>query len=221
MCSFQYDGDLVSATLNRNAAGGMYRTREYKEYREVIGWLGKANYDGESRKDRLYAVHLDINLRDIKRRGHRRDIDNLTKPVLDALTKIIWDDDTQVTELHIKLEREAEVPGFTLVIYDIGYWHHYVRLALCPQCDKEFETPRYYKHAKFCSRPCMDAYRRLTNKCLECGKEFTYIRAIKYTKSNKFCCLPCYWVYMKKHPEEYKNVKENLSKAHTKGCVTG
>ncbi|MBI9042897.1 MAG: RusA family crossover junction endodeoxyribonuclease [Anaerolineaceae bacterium] len=53
------------------------------------------------------AVNLEFRLPDRR----RRDLDNLTKAVLDGCNKVIFEDDTQVGELHIWKKVDRERPG--------------------------------------------------------------------------------------------------------------
>lgn len=205
VCEIKYDGDLVPATLGQGK-GVMFRNPQYKAFREVVSWLYKSNYAGECRNDRLYKVEIRMeqNTTGNRRRFYRGDIDNLTKPILDSATGIIWKDDSQVAELHIKLDREGKTPGFKATIYEVGYWHHYRKSKTCLNCNTEFEVTlsRAEKvRVQFCSNTCRLAYSRIKKNCLYCDKEFTYRRSAE--RGTKFCSKECYWEYMREHPEEY------------------
>ena len=51
-------------------------------------------------------------------RGHRgrRDVDNMAKLVMDALEGLIWENDVQITELHLTQEYVMHSPGTLLII---------------------------------------------------------------------------------------------------------
>ena len=209
VCEIHHEGEVCSATLRR-AKYHLYRPANYKSYREFLGWLFKSAYDGELNDGRLYRVDIEIFHYSTQhiRGQHKGDIDNLTKPILDSATGIIWKDDSQVGELHVKLyrERSAETSSVTVKVYDIGYWHHYQARVTCVNCGKEFRAN--YSRAKrgavkFCSMACMGEYKRLKRNCKYCGKEFTYVRSAQ--RGTQFCSKLCYWNYMKEHPEEYKD----------------
>jgi Holliday junction resolvase RusA-like endonuclease len=46
----------------------------------------------------------------------RRDIDNLSKAVLDAANKIVWNDDTQITHLELIKMVNKEHPGIKMIV---------------------------------------------------------------------------------------------------------
>lgn len=48
-----------------------------------------------------------------------KDVDNLSKTVLDALNKIIWKDDKQVLELWCRVERNAADPRTEIEIWEL------------------------------------------------------------------------------------------------------
>jgi Holliday junction resolvase RusA-like endonuclease len=209
---------VCSATLRR-AKYHVYRPANYKSYREYLGWLFKSAYDGELNDDRLYRVDIEIfhySTQHIKG-SHKGDIDNLTKPILDSVTGIIWKDDSQVGELHVKLHRErcGETSSATVKIYDIGYWHHYQTKVACINCGKEFRaTHSRVKRGvvKYCSVTCMREYKRRKRNCKYCGKEFTFVKSAQ--RGTQFCSKGCYWNYVKEHPEEYKDARATgLAKA--------
>lgn len=213
VCSIKYDGDLVPATL-KCGKGSMFRSPQYKAFREIIGWLYKA-VCAECRNDRLFKIEINMrqNCTGNKRRFYRGDIDNITKPIMDSATGIVWADDGQVVELHVKLDRSAFDSGFDATIYDLGEWHNYRQVIFCTHCGKEFK--KLISQAKlstlhFCSRNCMNAYKRIPRLCLNCGKKFYHLKSAK--RGTKFCSNQCYWENMRKNPENYPNLIDNLSK---------
>lgn len=49
--------------------------------------------------------------------NRRSDIDNIIKSLLDGCNQIVWDDDSQIIDLHATLERNSRNPGATIIVY--------------------------------------------------------------------------------------------------------
>jgi crossover junction endodeoxyribonuclease RusA len=58
------------------------------------------------------AVSVDFYLPDRR----RRDLDNLSKAVLDACNGVVWEDDQQVTQLHITKQFDRDETGITVYV---------------------------------------------------------------------------------------------------------
>jgi len=70
-----------------------FPSREVKAWQEILAWSFKGDWD----KDAHYGLEMFVEMGDKR----RRDVDSGIKFVLDALTKIVWEDDNQVDEIHI------------------------------------------------------------------------------------------------------------------------
>ena len=70
-----------------------------------------SSYRGEVRADVDFEVLIVYRLVS----WQRRDIDNMTKLVMDACTGIVWADDDQVARLTVR-KTWAEVPGLTIYV---------------------------------------------------------------------------------------------------------
>ena len=92
---------------------------------EVVVWQSKvsseamktiAEYDWTLTPFRIWktplAVELDFYLPD----KHRRDLDNLSKAVLDAMNGIVYKDDCQVVDLHLRKFYNSPEYGVTVTV---------------------------------------------------------------------------------------------------------
>jgi len=63
-------------------------------------------------RDHSFAVELRIRFGDLR----RRDLDNVLKAVLDSMNKIVYLDDSQVSECHVYRELAQEKPGVLVCV---------------------------------------------------------------------------------------------------------
>lgn len=123
----------------------------------------------------------------------RRDIDNMTKLILDGLNGVAWVDDNQVTELEARKSYVPAADARTDVrVFEVG------RLdppkAPCIRCGTEFRTYKSWqddpKGKKYCSRECVYAHRveRRERTCQQCASKFL---AWGESKETKFCSMAC------------------------------
>lgn len=120
--------------------------------------------------------------------GHRRDLDNMVKLVLDALNGIAWADDMQVTEISAKLQRWQADPRTEVVVYYTLLQNHPTKP--CEQCGKPFfyypsQTGKRQRH--FCNAACWYEWRRDKNHrtCQKCERSF------QSATPAKFCSKTC------------------------------
>ena len=84
-------------TLWVNKHRGRYKSKRGKEFEEIAKHELKKQYKGEATKKRLKVeIWLYFKTR------AKRDIDNYNKAILDSMTKIIYEDDSQIEELNVK-----------------------------------------------------------------------------------------------------------------------
>lgn len=88
----------------RHANGRVYISERGKSYRQAVGFacFGLQPLTGD------VAVEIQVSAPDRK----RRDLDNLLKASLDALSGWLWHDDAQIADLHIRWAPERiKKPG--------------------------------------------------------------------------------------------------------------
>jgi crossover junction endodeoxyribonuclease RusA len=87
--------------------------KAYREYVELLIYALKANQFGKL----PVAVSIVANPPDRR----RRDLDNLVKGVFDSLTNAgMWDDDSQVHDLHLRWGEVVKGGGLVVTINEIG-----------------------------------------------------------------------------------------------------
>lgn len=91
------------------AAG--YMSKEGKERKEDYGWQARGQYHGKP-----LGVGLKLTATLFFGTKRRADADNYSKLLLDALTGIVWEDDSQVQDLRVIKAYDKARPRIELVI---------------------------------------------------------------------------------------------------------
>lgn len=162
-----------------------YTPEKTKEGERLVAEAFKSAYpnwrvDG----DGAYGVLLHFHAETFQ----RRDVDNLTKLVLDACNGIVWDDDAQVAEVHARVERGVSSARTEVLIYS-AHPSGLPPSSLCEGCGKRFRLYRSWTARRFCSTKCsQDAQRRPPSICAGCGKKF---RIGPYTSPRQYCTPTC------------------------------
>jgi Holliday junction resolvase RusA-like endonuclease len=96
-------------------ARGAYTPEKTRAAEDALGWTLRAAMKGRAPLDGL--IRLDVQF---FCKTHRRlDFDNLAKLVGDAGNGIVWQDDSQIVDGRIKVERGATNPRTELTVYAI------------------------------------------------------------------------------------------------------
>lgn len=98
------------------------RNGNHYQSRDVVGWQMLVKSEASLVMGRLapmagpLAVTIDFYLPDRR----RRDLDNLSKAVLDACNKVVWQDDTQIEALKLFKWFGRSEPGVTVTVMPIN-----------------------------------------------------------------------------------------------------
>jgi Holliday junction resolvase RusA-like endonuclease len=103
---FWIDGVAVAKQSFRYAKGGGYRDPRVTIWEEKVAYAAKEKLAGRE----MMAGELSVQLRFYMPNRRRVDVDNLSKGVLDALKDVLFTDDSQVVELHVKKYIDPQKP---------------------------------------------------------------------------------------------------------------
>lgn len=134
ICTIEYTGVLISAKVHTVAIIAkktglprplVYRGKEYTQYVEdikqlILVALHQAGKTGDMEpKPAQYSLDAYIAYKPRPRGGRVGDWDNLTKPIMDAATGLIYADDAQVSNGNVYLNRNASWEGFEASFYKV------------------------------------------------------------------------------------------------------
>ena len=86
-------------------------TAEGKAIKEAYQWEAKAQWRGKP-----LLTEVDLTLRFYFKTKCRRDLDNQNKLILDALSGVVYEDDSQVAALHLHRHFDAANPRIEIVV---------------------------------------------------------------------------------------------------------
>jgi len=182
----------------------VYRKEDYLTYRNALGWLIKERLGGEWDTHRY---SFGVRARFFLSNRRKVDLDNLMKPIMDAGTRVVWADDSQVVEIYAIVLQGDPDPRVEVLIYgveDFVDYHHN-----CLFCGKELHGREGFGKGltkKFCSVQCHNnAQRRGTKRvCEQCGKTFWSgrIKGQARRVNKRFCSRACFDIWAKAHGDE-------------------
>lgn len=118
--------------VKRSKSGGMYNDEEYNTFRQLIQ---KELYDNikdvkaVGSENNAYDVYIEFLYPPLKSDPKRiekstaPDLDNIAKSVLDAMEGIVYKNDSQVTELHLRKVFSNSVIRPTIIIQLRKAWY--------------------------------------------------------------------------------------------------
>lgn len=98
----------------RRGKNSFYKTREASKAQEDMGWEVKSQYRGKP-----FEGNLKVSIAFYWPRA-RRDIDSSVKATLDALTGILWVDDSQITDLVLSKQVDKVDPRLVIEVLESG-----------------------------------------------------------------------------------------------------
>jgi Holliday junction resolvase RusA-like endonuclease len=120
---FSVDGDPVpKQSFQVGRAGGTGQTSGYtpprvKAWQKAVSWMAHVAWPEVPMTGPVMVV-IEFRLR-----THRRqDLDNLSKAILDALNGVVWEDDKQVIDLHLRKVYDRDKPGITVGVKGVQKW---------------------------------------------------------------------------------------------------
>ena len=132
-----------------------------------------------------------------KKNQQRRDLDNMAKLVMDALTKLAWEDDAQVDEVILKRFYDKDNPRTEILVHALPLGGELIQKIACALCGKLVRTyPSIQARGKgkmYCSRRCVALGTRQRTKlpCDNCGKEIERVPARLRTTKRVYCNRKC------------------------------
>jgi len=106
-------GNPVPKGRPRAVRGRIITPQRTRDYEKLVGHYATLKWRREPTKARLF-----VSLRFYRDNERRADFDNLTKSVLDGLQGIVYVDDSQIKEAHIRVEVDQENPRVEVWVRD-------------------------------------------------------------------------------------------------------
>ena len=96
----------------RGSFPSMYMNKEGKSLKESYQWQAKSQYKNKLTTE---SIKLEVDLYFGTKR--RQDIDNFNKLIYDALTGIVWEDDSQIQEVRTRKLYDKQNPRVEITIH--------------------------------------------------------------------------------------------------------
>lgn len=114
LVEFRVDGQPIpKQSFRALKRGGGYRSPRASAWQAKIALAARESMFG--REPLNGALAVDITFWRCDRT--RVDLDNLTKGCMDGCNGIVWNDDQQVVELHLRKFADKEHPGVVIEVY--------------------------------------------------------------------------------------------------------
>lgn len=112
MISFTVQGNPLPKQSYRATKHGNFIPKRIRHWQDIVGWAAKEAMQG---KDPMRGT-LDVVLEFFRGDMRRVDLDNLSKAVLDAMNKIVYEDDRQINKLILTKEYDKDKPGVIISV---------------------------------------------------------------------------------------------------------
>lgn len=98
-------------SVNNLYRGRRFLTAEGKAKKEEYGWKLRTQY-----KESPLVSEIELEIKVFLESKRRRDLDNILKALLDSMTGIIWQDDSQITKITIEKFLDKEEPRVVMEV---------------------------------------------------------------------------------------------------------
>lgn len=130
----------------------------------------------------------------------RKDVDNMLKVVVDALKRLVFDDDCQVKEMMGWSLLDCENPRTEFLVYRIQRIDR--ESGVCVRCGTAFRKYKSWKSRLYCSQACyfLRSLRGVELSCTHCDRKFVRRPAcVRDTTSGQhFCSRACKGKYSRR-----------------------
>jgi hypothetical protein len=151
----------------------------------------------------------------------RCDVDNMAKVILDAATGIVWEDDSQVLELHARLHRSAKAARIKVTIFQV---ENDEPLRACQHCGKRYRAfPSEIRRNKaFCSVNCHAESAWRSASCRQCSQPYRLRRCHAERGKRPFCsrrCASIFWGRTRRTQYRCRHCAGPVSRREYKRCM--
>lgn len=163
--SFRVEGNPVAKARAKQGRRGFYTPQSTSTAEDEIAWFLR------SARPEPFAGNVAVAAVFYRSDRHTIDVDNLLKTVLDGITKsrVVWEDDSQVTAIAGVIELDPAWPRTVVAIAP-----HASTLTrgtdsfshTCETCGKAYRPHGANKASRYCSRKCRP---RRVIVCIDCG----------------------------------------------------
>lgn len=188
----EYDGEPVSKSRARFTGKGS-KSRAYTPEKtraaenRLVTLARQAGVRGEPDGEHTYGIFAKF----FCGTWQRRDVDNMLKLVSDALTKIVWVDDSQVSEMSAAVQRGVDHARTYVLIYRTNARMN--PTASCQKCGKRFKVYKSQAGRMYCSQECAGRAQRVrvVRTCRVCGQAFERKLSASNRQANDWCSRAC------------------------------
>ncbi len=185
-----YDGEPVSKSRARFTKRGSktfaYTPEKTKAAEERIALLARSQIRGAPDGEQAFGVFAKF----FCGTWQRRDVDNMLKLVSDALTGVVWDDDSQVSEMAAAVQRGVDDPRTYVLVYRTNARRPPTRP--CRVCQKPVRQHKSQPN-NYCSKQCsyVGQQKRVTFACVQCGSEYWVKESAASKVKTPLCSQSC------------------------------